>query len=512
MSGWGWIRAGHWQPYDVVRVALGLLLLTAAALKGHQLATDPIRGRGILESFWFLTAVIEFELLFGLWLLFGLYARHTRFAAVGVFAVFACVSLLQALRGQPTCGCFGKLSIDPWYTCAIDSAAVVCLLLAKKGRALEPEIAFDQAATVPARVWASLLVSAAILSCVGGASLWFIRQRNRTENAQQTLVVSDGALDFGEVWCQRRFPWTLPLYNASPEPITITGLEASCACTSVDGTPMTVRPGETAALQLQLDLQPKRPAEFSGGVLDFTVPIVPIVKESLPRTIIWQLQGRVRQYPVTLVPGTLDFGDSLIRGTPFSSADVEAKCSPRICNLTAECDESLAAVEVLAAQADASGYRIKVTPCKDLPLGPHRFEVLVRPVLRQGAIDVRLPPWPLLVSADVQTDVYASPSTLSLGTVPLGTTVRDTVCLVSRTKRQFAVLEVKFGSEGGVDVRHAGESGEGRKLFAITQRATEPSDHLGTVDFVVREEGQREPYSVGLTVSYHGLPREARDE
>lgn len=506
MSGWGWIRTRGWQPYDAVRVALGLVLLVAAGLKAHQLATEPILGRGILNSPLFLIGLVEFELLLGVWLLFGLYPRYTRLAAVGVFAVFACVSLLQALRGQPTCGCFGKVAIDPWYTFAFDSVAVVCLLVIKNVRGLQRETVFGEAATVPARVWASLLVSAVILSCIGGASLWFIGQRHRTGTGQHTLIVNDAALDFGEVWCQRRFPRTLPLYNAGPQSLTITGLEASCACTSADSLPVTVRPGETAALQLQLDLRPKRAATFSGGIQDFTVPIVPIIKESLPRRIVWPLQGRVRQYPVTLVPGTLDFGDSLVRGTPFSSAHVEVKCSQGISSLTAECDESLAAVEVLAAQADASGYRIRVTPSKDLPPGLHRFEVLVRPVLRQDAIDTRLPPWPLLVSADVQSDVYASPSSLSLGALPLGTTVRESVYLVSRSKRQFAVLEVKCGREGGLEVRHAGECGEGRKLFAITQRAAEPKDHLGTVGFVVREEGQTEPYCVEVTVSYLGLP------
>jgi hypothetical protein len=55
--------------YDVVRVVLGLVLLTAAALKGYQLATEPIVGWGFLNSRWFLIGVVDFELFFGLWLL-----------------------------------------------------------------------------------------------------------------------------------------------------------------------------------------------------------------------------------------------------------------------------------------------------------------------------------------------------------------------------------------------------------------------------------------------------------
>ncbi len=61
--------------YGVVRVALGLLLLTAAGLKGYQLATEPVAEDGLLTSRWFLIAVVEFELTFSLWLLSGSYPQ-----------------------------------------------------------------------------------------------------------------------------------------------------------------------------------------------------------------------------------------------------------------------------------------------------------------------------------------------------------------------------------------------------------------------------------------------------
>ncbi len=45
--------------YDVVRVLWGLILLTAAGLKGYQLATDPVVGNSLLNSRWFLMATVE---------------------------------------------------------------------------------------------------------------------------------------------------------------------------------------------------------------------------------------------------------------------------------------------------------------------------------------------------------------------------------------------------------------------------------------------------------------------
>ncbi len=125
--------AGDWcgvrvAGYDVVRIVLGLVLLTAAGLKGHQLATEPVPGTGLLTSRWFLIGVVEFELFFGLWLLFALYPRRTWQAALLCFSGFACVSLYKALSGEATCGCFGRVPVNPWYRFMLDTAAVTALL------------------------------------------------------------------------------------------------------------------------------------------------------------------------------------------------------------------------------------------------------------------------------------------------------------------------------------------------------------------------------------------------
>lgn len=135
----GWLRSGYRVPYDAVRVALGLLLLVAAALKGYQLATEPVLAphldgpwwatglTTLLASRWLLLGAVEFELFFGLWLLAGLYPRQTRAVAIGCFVLFAAVSLFKALSGDATCGCFGKVAIHPWYTFALD-CGVLCIL------------------------------------------------------------------------------------------------------------------------------------------------------------------------------------------------------------------------------------------------------------------------------------------------------------------------------------------------------------------------------------------------
>ena len=114
--------------YNRIRILLAVLLLTAAGLKGYQLATSPVLGSGLLDSRWLLIATVEFELFFGLWLLSGLLPRLTWMAAVGCFGLFAAVSLYKAVSGEASCGCFGPVEVNPWYTFSFDVVAVGLLL------------------------------------------------------------------------------------------------------------------------------------------------------------------------------------------------------------------------------------------------------------------------------------------------------------------------------------------------------------------------------------------------
>jgi hypothetical protein len=138
-AGLGWIHRDRWTVHDAVRVVLGVLLLVAAGLKGYQLATEPVLGDGILNSPWLLIGVVEFEIFFGLWLIAGLYPKWTWVAACGCFTLFAGVSLFKALSGAASCGCFGRMQVNPWYTVALDALAVATLLVFRPRAKTAPE-------------------------------------------------------------------------------------------------------------------------------------------------------------------------------------------------------------------------------------------------------------------------------------------------------------------------------------------------------------------------------------
>lgn len=112
---------------DAVRFAVAAILLTAAVLKTHQLATEPVRGTGLLESRWLLIGVVQFELSLGFWLASGLAIRSAWWVALATFSLFAVVAGAKSLAGDATCGCFGRVPTSPWLALLIDVSAVLAL-------------------------------------------------------------------------------------------------------------------------------------------------------------------------------------------------------------------------------------------------------------------------------------------------------------------------------------------------------------------------------------------------
>jgi len=56
---------------------VGMLSLTAATMKGYELATGPVAGVSPLTTRWFLVVATEFELILGLCLLVGILPSFT---------------------------------------------------------------------------------------------------------------------------------------------------------------------------------------------------------------------------------------------------------------------------------------------------------------------------------------------------------------------------------------------------------------------------------------------------
>ena len=114
----------------IVMIIAGAFLIIAAALKTHQLLTEPIISKGFWESWLFLVIQIPLEFGLGIWLVCGLFRKVVWLLGTIAFGGFIGVTLHLSLTGASSCGCFGTVKVNPWITlCAIDIPLFILLLV-----------------------------------------------------------------------------------------------------------------------------------------------------------------------------------------------------------------------------------------------------------------------------------------------------------------------------------------------------------------------------------------------
>ena len=188
--------------YVVVRMILGGILLVAAALKGYQLATEPTAEIGLMTSRWFLIGAVEVEVLLGMCLVSGLVVRSSWLISLGCFALFSCISLYKALSGEASCGCFGSVQVNPWYTLSLDVAAVVALLRWRPALSAPAESAGERR---PVSHYAIVL---GVWLVVGMAAGWQMARFEAVTVSDEGDFLGDGEIVVlePEKWVGKRFP------------------------------------------------------------------------------------------------------------------------------------------------------------------------------------------------------------------------------------------------------------------------------------------------------------------
>jgi hypothetical protein len=200
------------RAYHVVQFFATTLLLVAAGLKARQLSSQPLSGSGLFASRWFLISVVEMEIFFGLWLAIDLcYVRFmgntsaqgpTWLATLSLFSAFAFVALWKALSGQASCGCFGNVEVNPWYTTTLDVLIVLLLISLRPRKRLIPPWA--DLRLLLTRLGAVLAVWLIVGGAVGYATSSY------TDTTLSTLgeIVGDGKIVVlePENWVGKRLP------------------------------------------------------------------------------------------------------------------------------------------------------------------------------------------------------------------------------------------------------------------------------------------------------------------
>lgn len=234
-----------------VPVLVGAVLLTAAALKAHQLATGYTTEDSSFTPRWFLIVLVEIELALGLLLWIGVYAKQARIAAVAAFAGFCFGALHQALSGASSCGCFGNIHINPWHTLLFDLLAVA-VLWRWTPEVLEKTSQEERTRTTRSHILRSIAIG--LLFLLAGIPAAIAMSSSRPP----LLQCSDAAIDFGTMPQGERGEMTFLLTNPSQESVEIAKTESTCDCFHVDLALPAAAGGETIPVvaRMELDKEP----------------------------------------------------------------------------------------------------------------------------------------------------------------------------------------------------------------------------------------------------------------
>ena len=74
-------------------------------------------------------AVVISEILFALILISGLWRSWIWLLSLLGFTAFTLVSVMKAISGESSCGCFGTITVNPWLTATFDATIVGLLLV-----------------------------------------------------------------------------------------------------------------------------------------------------------------------------------------------------------------------------------------------------------------------------------------------------------------------------------------------------------------------------------------------
>jgi hypothetical protein len=272
------------QGFQAVRILLGCLFLSAASLKIFGLRVETVAPDSVWSSVYLQMAAIELEIILGLWLLSGRAPRAAWAAALAAFTILAGVSLHLALTGQPSCSCFGRVTVHPWVTFAVDLCALAALALWRPARSADSA----PAAGAPAGLLRTGAGAAAFLAVVGCAFLLAVDQPAsalaRLRGESITIEPAVSSVGEGRAGDERVF--AVKITNHTDRPIRLVGGTTRCACIATQDLPVTLEPRVTQSVNVWLrfhgapgsfqhrfefftddEVQPRVAARFAGRVV-----------------------------------------------------------------------------------------------------------------------------------------------------------------------------------------------------------------------------------------------------
>lgn len=228
---------------------VGILLLSTAGMKLYDLLYGQASALLWLPSPRWILAAVELETIIGLWLLSGWRAPWAWRISLILFAGLAAISAYLGMTGQSSCGCFGRVEVNPWWMFAVDLLTFAALFL------------FRPLHSITSSTWPWLrqfllsIAGAILLLGVAGLAILAVGASPNRVLAQlrgDTLLVDPYVYDAGKGKIGESRTVTIQLINEGTQPVRVEGGSSSCSCVTTKNLPITIAPGESQPLEIQI--------------------------------------------------------------------------------------------------------------------------------------------------------------------------------------------------------------------------------------------------------------------
>lgn len=228
----------------IISLPVGILLLTAALFKTSGTRFDPFFSTFSYYSSASLM-LVQYELLLGSFLVFGLFKKATWLLSLLTFSIFSIASFYSGWNGNANCGCFGDVVINPWFVFILDLLIIILLVVWRPQKWREVEgVKFSMIHFVTGIAVSSLIIATILFiyfEDFDKATAWF---------RGESLVFSPRVIDFGSAKQNQTLKLAVSVTNGTDGYVRIIGGTSNCSCSIVEDLPVIMKPGESVSFQV----------------------------------------------------------------------------------------------------------------------------------------------------------------------------------------------------------------------------------------------------------------------
>jgi hypothetical protein len=240
--------------------------------------------------------------------------------------------------------------------------------------------------------------------------------------------------DFGVVARGAEVKHRVRIKNIYGQTVHISNVRTTCGCSAATPDRTTLAPGETAAVEIEMDTRRFMRRKDSNLIVTFDQP--QYAEVTVPVT------AYIRS-DVVLSPGSASFG-SVDQGADAQKViDIEYAGRSDWQIRDVKVDNSHLNAEVVETRREAGrvAYQLRLTLKDSAPVGTLAEQITL-------VTDDDNPYIPVLVSARVESDIMITPDSVSLGAVLPGQ--EKTFNVVVRGRKPFAIEKIECESANGI--------------------------------------------------------------